>query len=349
LKTKILFLLFFILGFNLLLAGQDTTTNISDEKKIYRNKIKDKCNEYLIAQDYRGAIDFLTKEIAMQDIKADDYYLKNTGYFIAMRGLAYYYLQEYDSALNDINKGIKIVPKYSDAYYFRGLVKFALHQDKAASADYSKAIKLDPNIKHYYFDSGNAFLRRRKYEDAIEEYNKYINLDTNWAVPYYNRGVAKDNLLDYQGAVADLNKAIELDPDPYYVSFLSDIYFRHNDIDAAIDIAISGLKKDSTSAPLYNNLGRFYLEKGDNDKADLNFSKCIELDSENFRTPLYFSILFYNKNDKINSKKYLDQAKKIEPRLEKGIDGFDEIEPSGHCQVFSENMETLAKMFVELK
>ena len=168
-------------------------------------------------------------------------------------------------------------------------------------------------------------------------------------MPYYNRGVAKDCLQDYQGAVADLKKAIELDPDPYYVSYLSDIYFRHNDIDAAIEIATLGLKKDSTSTPLYNNLGRFYLEKGDNDKADSNFSKCIELDSENFRTPLYFSILFYNKNDKVNSKKYLDLAKIIEPRLDKGIDGFNEIEPSGHCQDFSEYMETLANMFAEFK
>ncbi len=120
-KTKILFLLLFIVGYNLLLAGQDTTTNISDEKKIYRDKIEDKYQEYLIAQDYRGAIDFLTKEIAIQDIKADEYYLKNTGYFIAMRGLAYYYLQEYDSALNDMNKSIKIVPEWSDAYFFRDL------------------------------------------------------------------------------------------------------------------------------------------------------------------------------------------------------------------------------------
>ena len=110
LKTKILFLLLFILGFDLLLAGQDTTTNINDEKNIYRIKIMDKCEEDLIAKDYRVAIDFLTKEIAMQDTKADDYYLKNTGYFIALRGLAYYYLQEYDSALKDINKSIKFIP-----------------------------------------------------------------------------------------------------------------------------------------------------------------------------------------------------------------------------------------------
>ena len=285
----------------------------------------------------------------MQDIKADDYNLQNTGYFIAMRGLAYYYLQEYDSALNDINKGIKIVPKWSYAYFFRGLVRFELGQYKAASADYSRAIKLEKNNKQVYFASGNAFLIQRKYEDAIEEYTKYISFDSIWAVPYYNRGVAKDNLGDYQGAVDDLNKAIELDPDPGYMCFLGDIYFRHNDIDAAIDIVTSGLKKDSASAPLYDYLGRFYLEKGDHEKADSNFSRSLELDSENFRTPLYISILFYNKNDKINAKKYLDLAIKTEPRLEQGTDGFDEIEPSGHCKIFSENMETLAKMFAELK
>jgi hypothetical protein len=46
-KEKIFSLLLFILGFNLLLAGRDTTANISDGKKAYRNRINDKCNEYL--------------------------------------------------------------------------------------------------------------------------------------------------------------------------------------------------------------------------------------------------------------------------------------------------------------
>jgi tetratricopeptide (TPR) repeat protein len=348
-KIKVIFPLLFILGYSLLLAGQDTLINKSDENKIHRNEILTKGNEFLIAQEYRGAIEFLTMEIALQDIKADEYHLQTVGYIYGMRGLTYYYLQEYDSALSDLNKSVKIVPRWSDAYFFRGLVKFELHQYKAANTDYLKAIKLEPNNKQVYHANGNAYLRQRKYEDAVENYTLYINLDSNWSLPYYNRGVAKDKLHDYQGAVTDLNKAIELDPDPYYVSFLSDIYFRHNDIDAAIGITISALKKDSTRAFLYENLGRFYLEKGDYDNADTNFSKSVELDSENFRTPLYISILYYNKNDKLNSKKYLNQAKKIDPRLEKGIDGFDEIEPSGHCQIFSQNMETLKKMFEELK
>lgn len=350
-KIKVYILLLIVQGFNLLAAGQDTTINLSDEKHIYRDKLKDICNEYITAKDYRGAIDFLTKEITKQDIKADEYNLHTAGYIYGLRGLNYYYLQEYDSAMNDINKSIKILPEWPDAYFFRGLVRFELGQYKSASADYLKAIKLEPNGKQYYSACGNVYLRERKYEDAIEYYTKYINLDTNWALPYYNRGVAKDALRDYQGAVADLNKAIELDPDPYYVSFLSDIYFRHNDIDAAIGITISGLNKDSTRAFLYENLGRFYLEKGDSVNAGSNFSKCVELDSENFYTPLNISMVYYNNNDKINSKKYLDRAKIIEPRLNRGMDGINELEQeqSGQCRYSDQKKETLKKMFEEMK
>jgi tetratricopeptide (TPR) repeat protein len=194
-------------------------------------------------------------------------------------------------------------------------------------------------------------LRLQEYQDAITAYNKYIGFDSSLAVSYYNRAVAKDNLNDYQGAVADLVKAIELNPDPYYVSYLSYIYFRHNDIDAAIDITKYGIEKDSARAFLYSNLGRFYLEKGDYDNAEMNFSKCVEIDNENYQTALNISELYFNKNDKINSKKYLDQAKKLEPRLNNGLDGIEEIEKEqpGQCKYSDERKETLQKMFEELK
>lgn len=345
--TRILPTIFFVVGFFLFLAGQDT---VPDENLIYRNKVKDQYNELLLAKDFKGAIDFLTEEIARQDIQSDESYFKNNGYFFAMRGLAYYKLYEYDLAKKDLNKGIKIVPEWPYGYYLRGLVKFNTKKYRAAYADYSKAIELDPGMKESYAARGNLFLWVRQYHDAIQDYNKYITLDSNSGVVFFKRGLATEYLLDYQGAVEDLKKAIELDPDPNYISHLGYLYYRQHDFDAAIDITLLGLKNDTSQTFFYQNLGRFYYGKGVYDEAYTNFSRCVESSPDNFRIPFNISMFYYGKDDLVNAKKFLDLAKELEPRLKKGMAGIREIDRgnAGGCKLASAK-KTLHYMFEALE
>ena len=63
---------------------------------------------------------------------------------------------------------------------------------------------------------------------------------------------------------------------------------------------------------------------------------------------LGLSLAYYYKNDVINAKKYFNDAKQTEPRLNKGMEGVVEIEKSGY--LFSDKKkETLKKMFEEFK
>ena len=63
---------------------------------------------------------------------------------------------------------------------------------------------------------------------------------------------------------------------------------------------------------------------------------------------LGISLAYYYKNDKPNAKKYLDQAKQINPILNKGMEGLLELEKEGYS--YSEKKkETLKIMFEELE
>ncbi len=54
---------------------------------------------------------------------------------------------DYDSAISDFTKAIKINSKYYKAYNNRGLAKYNISDFDGSILDYSKAIKIDP--KYY--------------------------------------------------------------------------------------------------------------------------------------------------------------------------------------------------------
>ena len=67
-----------------------------------------------------------------------------------LRGNAYMYRHDYDSAIAAFNQAIRLDPKYAVTYVNRGYVYEQKSNYRRAIADYDQAVKLDPN---------NAFAR----------------------------------------------------------------------------------------------------------------------------------------------------------------------------------------------
>ena len=182
-----------------------------------------------------------------------NFYIEKGGNAYSMRGRIKLSLEDFEGAINDLNKGIEINPSNAGIYVDRAMAKAMSRDLKGAIDDFSKAIEMDPNdadsrknrleaatilkeqyeysksihvkespelyVKlkdaHSYSNRGLGKLMFFEYIGAIDDFCKAIDLDPNYASAYYLRGSAKYGLCDYQGALDDCNKAININPKHY--------------------------------------------------------------------------------------------------------------------------------------
>jgi formylglycine-generating enzyme required for sulfatase activity len=100
---------------------------------------------------------------------------KGVAYF--NRGNAYVDKKEYDRAITDYTKAIKINKKFIDAYFSRGLVYEIKELHDEAIKDFTKTIELNPRYEAAYFNRGIACLKKENHNETIDDFTKrYKNM-----------------------------------------------------------------------------------------------------------------------------------------------------------------------------
>jgi tetratricopeptide (TPR) repeat protein len=143
------------------------------------------------------------------------------------RGFSYFGKNQYDLAIDDFTKAIKLDPKFLAAHYNRGIAYFELGQYDLSIADFTKAMELGLKGKGAYYIRGLAYSGNGQYDLSIEDFSKVIELDPQDAIPYNNRGVIYLLKGQYKQTMTDLTRAMELDPKKaaryhFYLGFVSD-------------------------------------------------------------------------------------------------------------------------------
>ena len=117
---------------------------------------------------------------------------------------------------SDIGGGTGVIIAQDDnsaaAYVSRGNVRFDSKDYQGAISDYNKALRIDPNNALAYTCRGTVRTILKDYQGAISDFNKALKIDPNYAAAYLNRGHVRNNLKDYQGAISDFNKALKINP-----------------------------------------------------------------------------------------------------------------------------------------
>jgi tetratricopeptide (TPR) repeat protein len=166
------------------------------------------------------------------------------------RGSAYVWKDDYDRAIEDFDRAIRLDPTYASGFLDRGM---AFHNKKAygrAMSDYSEAIRLNPKLANaftnrcwvraiigelqaalvdcnqslqlqsnnpsdpYIFDRrGFTYLKLGRFEEAISDYNTMIRRVPNYAGSLYGRGIAKIKKGDTTAGNADISAAKAIKPD----------------------------------------------------------------------------------------------------------------------------------------
>jgi len=205
--------------------------------------------------------------------KYPDFYF---GYF--SYGNAKKYNKEFEEALIQYDKSIKLNPDFALAYNNRGLTKQDIKDYKGAVKDFETALKLKPNYDVAYYNCGLVKSDMQDYKSAIENYSKAIKINPDYLSAWYNRGNAKCMVSDYKGAIFDYTKSIELDGTTanfYCNRGLAEFYLNQNK--QAIEDFNKAIIYDPNLDKAYNNRGLTKYNMNDFNGAIEDFTKTIEL------------------------------------------------------------------------
>ena len=225
------FLTIIIIAFSLIAYNRNFVWK--DNKSIFTDMIK-KTPEHPFGYFGLGSykLDNKDYEGAIEEynkaIKVDSTYFN--AYY--NRALAEIQLKHFDEAFADLNKTIYLNSKKIEAYNDRGNVRLKMKDTTGALLDYNIAINIDSKFPSSYYNIGNLNLNKKDYNEAIFQYSKAIELNNKFIDAFLNRGIAKYFLKDFQGSINDYNKVIELN-EKYAIVYknrgLSKIAIKDND------------------------------------------------------------------------------------------------------------------------
>ena len=165
--------------------------------------------------ELKKAVDFFdkgklssAKEIALR------IYNSKPDHFDNLRLLNFICFKEknFSSALNFINKAIKINPNFAEAYNEQGNALNELKKFQLAIKSYEQAIKLNPKYADAYHNKGLVLYALNEIDLAIENYDQAIKINPNHIYSHNNKGYALQKLKKIDSSVECFNNAFKIDP-----------------------------------------------------------------------------------------------------------------------------------------
>jgi tetratricopeptide (TPR) repeat protein len=136
------------------------------------------------------------------------------------RGDEKFLAEEFEAAIELLNRAIELDPELAPAYFRRGDSLQQSGEIREAIGNYDRAIELDPEYGTAYRNRANAYLKLDEYEKALANYDRAIEINPESKYAYSNRGTVYSIREEYERALADFTRAIEIDPE-YAAGYLN--------------------------------------------------------------------------------------------------------------------------------
>lgn len=89
---------------------------------------------------------------------------------------------------------------------------------QAAVGNYTRALRLDPCYTEALYSRGVLYWREMgRCESAIQDLSRVLELDPSWAKAYLNRGLAYKMQQEHSRALADFERYLEEGQDDYWL------------------------------------------------------------------------------------------------------------------------------------
>ncbi|MDA9060419.1 tetratricopeptide repeat protein [Candidatus Thioglobus sp.] len=187
-------------------------------------------------------------------------------------------LMQFDAAINNYKKALKINPYYADAYSNMGNVLKDKGDLEAAIQSYKQALKIKPDYAQAYNNMGNALKDKGDLEAAIQSYKQALKIKPDYAQAYSNMGIALKGKGDLNAAISSYKQALKIKPD--YAEAYNNMGSALNDkgdLEAAIESYKQALKIKPDYAQAFNNMGIALKDKGDLEAAIKSYKQALKI------------------------------------------------------------------------
>ncbi|MFQ5604541.1 MAG: tetratricopeptide repeat protein [bacterium] len=225
---------------------------------------------------------------------------------LLLRGIQNYRKRNYEDAIIQFNKLLKINPNFKAAYRILGSAYFKNKMVKEAIAIYHQLKKLHPKDTYCYENLGLIYLKYRKLEMAQNEWQKLLSLNPNRTdikakltliskklkkqtqpSPIFTidekirlllAGIEHYKNKDFESAIRIFKHTIHRYPSAKEAySFLGNAYFRNKMLDEAIHAYQKVKKFDGRSQIAHENMGVIYAHQGEYKLALDEWKKVLSL------------------------------------------------------------------------
>ncbi len=112
-------------------------------------------------------------------------------------------LQEFDAAIGDLTRAIKLSPTFEILYFSRAQYQYRLGNYSKAIDDYNLALRLNAELTEARIYRGAAFIQLGDLDKAIEAFSEELRRDANSFDAYMGRGLARHNKKEFDLAIVD--------------------------------------------------------------------------------------------------------------------------------------------------
>jgi tetratricopeptide (TPR) repeat protein len=148
---------------------------------------------------------------ALEDVNRAIWLYPEGGNLYSDRGLIWKKLRKYDNAIDDFNHAIQLYPNFFTLEH-RAATYVEMKQFDAALADATESIRLEPLYAGTYATRGSAWFGKKEYAKAMADLNRAIEIDQYLVDAYFRRGGVLKAMREYNKAILDCEKAVRLSP-----------------------------------------------------------------------------------------------------------------------------------------
>jgi tetratricopeptide (TPR) repeat protein len=139
-------------------------------------------------------------------------YPQNPGYYY-LRAILGLKNEKYVRAIDDFDKSIQLdMPKNFKykVYLNRGMAHFYLQDFDLAESDFKSVIETDPQIAAAYHGLGMVKYEQREYEDAVSAFQKSLKYDEKNSITHFNMAMSYFRLKEKDNACYHFNRSCAL-------------------------------------------------------------------------------------------------------------------------------------------